>query len=132
MKNIKCVRQRLEEKENCYRQQPRQEGGQREGGGHYRDSYRYGEAGAQRPAGGRGSGGLQRGYEERFDSHNRYYDGYEAGYKRRYDRDKEGQARDRGHQRQRHDSEVSATESMETEKRQVKILVLQYYYISCR
>ena len=121
MKNIKCVRQRLEEKENCYRQQPRQEGGQREGGGHYRDSYRYGEAGAQRPAGGCGSGGLQRGYEERFDSHNRYYEGYEAGYKRRYERDEEGQARDRGYQR--HDSEVSATESLETERKQVNTLL---------
>ena len=66
MKNIKGARQRFEEKENRYRQQPRQEGEQREGGGHYRDSYRYSETGAQRPA-----GGQQRGYEERFDCDNR-------------------------------------------------------------
>ena len=66
MKNIKGARQRFEEKENRYRQQPRQEGEQREGGGHYRNSYGYGEAGAQRPA-----GGQQRGYEERYDCDNR-------------------------------------------------------------
>merc|ERR1719210_1208037 len=137
MKNIERARQRREEEENRYRQQPRQEADQREGGGHYRENYRYrgesGENGGQRSGGDRR--GQPRNYDERFDRDNRYYEtGYrdESGYKRkeeyrggRYDREDWDNSQRSYNDReispavasyQRHDSELSAPDSLEDRK----------------
>ena len=109
MKNIERARQRREEEENRYRRQggPGQEG---EAGHYNRDnSYRYRD-GRQRP-----------GYEgERFERQDRYYENYReaegggGGYKRKEELHHHLR---RDERYQRHDSEVSATESLEQERR---------------
>ena len=109
MKNIERARQRREEEENRYRRQagPGQEG---EAAHYNRDnSYRYRD-GRQR----------QQGYDhERFDRQDRYYDNYReadgaGGYKRKEDLHYHHR---RDERYQRHDSEVSATESLEQDRR---------------
>ena len=130
MKNIERARQRREEEENRYRQQPHQprhDSDARDAGG-YRDNYRYKDA--ERSPGLRGQ---QRGFDERFDS--RFAE--DGGYKRkdefrgRYDRDEGWESSERGKfndremspavgSYQRHDSELSATESLEIDRKQVK------------
>lgn len=153
MKNIERARQRREEEENRYRQQPREgeQQQQRDGGGHYRENYR--EAGAQRTSGA-GREQQRGFDERQFDARSgdrTYYESYrdsEAGYKSRggrgYEReDDRSQGRhsggwDRGQgygygdrevspavgNYNRHDSEVSATESIEDRKVNVIISLI--------
>ena len=113
MKNIERARQRREEEENRYRDNRDRQSD------HYRDSYN----------GGHRSGGQARRYDDR-----QQYDGYDRkkdDYRARYERDDDAHARretregwesgDRSQRSyQRHDSELSATESLE-DRKQVQI-----------
>ena len=141
MKNIERARQRREEEENRYRQ-----GEQRDGGAQYRENYKEvgGPRSSGGSRGGQQRGGFDDRFDARSgDSRAQYYESYrdhEAGNKSRggrgYEREEEAsQARysggwDRGQgygygDREispavgaytRHDSELSATESIEDRK----------------
>ena len=111
MKNIERARQRREEEENRYRDNRDQRQSD-----HYRDSYN----------GGHRSGGGRR-YDQQYDGG---YDRKKDDYRGRYDREDDGHGRrdaregwesgdrsDRSQRSyQRHDSELSATESLEDRK----------------
>lgn len=121
MKNIERARQRREEEENRYRQQ---DGDQRDGG-NYRQNDNFRSPGSR---------GFPRGGDERFDARDRYYDREDSQMKRgndnrRYDDDRQRDGWDTAKRfddreispgsYQRHDSEISATESLDIDRKQV-------------
>ena len=121
MKNIERARQRREEEENRYREE-----GEKRDGGNFRQNDNFRSPGSR---------GYQRGGDDRFDSRDRFYDREDSQMKRgnshrgRFDEERPREGWDttkRFDDReispgsyQRHDSEISATESLDIDRKQV-------------